>query len=195
MAFQAPAQLLVGLFQAFAMFEVLQRRSGLVGHDDHEVESAAREHLPPVQAAAFDGAAAALLTGDRHAHGRAEHFGSIADGAFFRCDHGGAGVADQKRLVLLHGQARQHVGRIGPLFGRSPMAGAAQTPVGADQPDGYDVGADTVHVASGSVLPVPVTVSAEAQAGRHGAQPLRFTIEALDDPATRVTEQSAFLLP
>jgi polyferredoxin len=57
------------------------------------------------------------------------------------------------------------------------------------------VGADTVHVASGSVLPVPVTVSAEPEAGGHGAQPLRFTIEALDDPATRVTEQSAFLLP
>ncbi|CAL95093.1 cytochrome c oxidase accessory protein CcoG [Azoarcus olearius] len=56
-------------------------------------------------------------------------------------------------------------------------------------------GNDTFQVASGSVLPVPLTVAARPEPGKSGAQPIRFDIEALDGPPTAVTEQSVFLLP
>lgn len=57
------------------------------------------------------------------------------------------------------------------------------------------VGADTFHVASGSVLPVPMTVAADPVPARSGAQEIRFHIEAVDGPPTAITERSAFLLP
>ncbi|QDF97823.1 cytochrome c oxidase accessory protein CcoG [Azoarcus sp. DD4] len=56
-------------------------------------------------------------------------------------------------------------------------------------------GGDTFHVASGSVLPVPLTVAAQPEPGKSGAQTIRFQVEALDGPPTTVTEQSVFLLP
>lgn len=57
------------------------------------------------------------------------------------------------------------------------------------------VGPDTFQVASGSVLPVPMTVAADPVAGRSGAQEIRFHVEAADGPPTAITERSAFLLP
>jgi len=57
------------------------------------------------------------------------------------------------------------------------------------------VGPDIVPVDAGSVLPVPLRVAASPQPERSGAQPVHFTIEAVDDPRVRVTEQTSFLRP
>ncbi|NMG76962.1 cytochrome c oxidase accessory protein CcoG [Aromatoleum diolicum] len=57
------------------------------------------------------------------------------------------------------------------------------------------IGDDTFTVDAGRVLPATVTVAAAPAAERRGSQPIRFHIEALDDPAAEVTEHSTFLLP
>ncbi|HJV24630.1 MAG TPA: cytochrome c oxidase accessory protein CcoG [Aromatoleum sp.] len=60
------------------------------------------------------------------------------------------------------------------------------------------VGIDVIHVAAGSVLPLPVTVAALPESGKTGVQPLQFDIEALDgEPAhaAHVSERSSFVLP
>ncbi|BAL24925.1 cytochrome c oxidase accessory protein CcoG [Azoarcus sp. KH32C] len=61
--------------------------------------------------------------------------------------------------------------------------------------EAHIVGADVIHVAAGSVLPLPVTVAALPEPGKTGVQPLQFEIEALDGEPTHVTERSSFLLP
>jgi hypothetical protein len=42
---------------------------------------------------------------------------------------------------------------------------------------------------------VQVTVAAPADGGPSGARPITFQVRAADDPSTRVTEKSTFVLP
>ena len=48
---------------------------------------------------------------------------------------------------------------------------------------------------AGSIRAVQVTVAAPADGGPSGARPITFQVRAADDPATRVTEKSTFVLP
>ena len=68
--------------------------------------------------------------------------------------------------------------------------------IGVEGPAGARMlGPDVVHVAAGSVLAVPVTVTAASQSGKTGVQPLLFSIEAVDGAPARVIERSSFVLP
>ncbi|MCK6392137.1 cytochrome c oxidase accessory protein CcoG [Zoogloea sp.] len=57
------------------------------------------------------------------------------------------------------------------------------------------VGARRFAGEAGSIRAVQVTVAAPADAGPAGARPITFQVRATDDPATRVTEKSTFVLP
>ncbi|WP_347250235.1 cytochrome c oxidase accessory protein CcoG [Zoogloea sp.] len=57
------------------------------------------------------------------------------------------------------------------------------------------VGARRFAGEAGSIRAVQVTVAAPADGGRSGARPITFQVRAADDPATRVTEKSTFVLP
>lgn len=57
------------------------------------------------------------------------------------------------------------------------------------------VGQNAFTADSGSIRPVALTISAPADSGLSGIQPIAFLIEARDDPATRVVEKSSFALP
>lgn len=48
---------------------------------------------------------------------------------------------------------------------------------------------------AGSIRAVQVTVAAPADGGPSGARPITFQVRAADDPSTRVTEKSTFVLP
>ena len=48
---------------------------------------------------------------------------------------------------------------------------------------------------AGSIRAVQVTVAAPADDGPSGARPITFQVRAADDPTTRVTEKSTFVLP
>jgi cytochrome c oxidase accessory protein FixG len=56
-------------------------------------------------------------------------------------------------------------------------------------------GGNTFTVDGGSVLAAPVTITARPEAGLAGRQPIRFRVEAVDEPHIAVTEPSTFLLP
>jgi cytochrome c oxidase accessory protein FixG len=55
------------------------------------------------------------------------------------------------------------------------------------------VDADVVALPGATTRAVPVRV--RAQAGRHGSNPIRFTVTALDDPSLSVTEKAVFIAP
>ncbi|MBN8281708.1 cytochrome c oxidase accessory protein CcoG [Zoogloea sp.] len=57
------------------------------------------------------------------------------------------------------------------------------------------VGARRFAGEAGSIRAVQVTVAAPADGGLSGARPITFQVRAADDPATRVTEKSTFVLP
>ena len=57
------------------------------------------------------------------------------------------------------------------------------------------VGARRFAGEAGSIRAVQVTVAAPADAAPAGARPITFQVRAADDPATRVTEKSTFVLP
>jgi cytochrome c oxidase accessory protein FixG len=57
------------------------------------------------------------------------------------------------------------------------------------------VGADRFPVEPGSIQPVSLTVATPNEGGQSGIQPIRFEIEAIDDPTTRIEEKSAVALP
>ena len=48
---------------------------------------------------------------------------------------------------------------------------------------------------AGSIREVRVTVVAPPDAGKPGASPIAFVVQAAGDPASRVTEKSTFVLP
>ncbi|MBL8458023.1 MAG: cytochrome c oxidase accessory protein CcoG, partial [Zoogloea sp.] len=57
------------------------------------------------------------------------------------------------------------------------------------------VGARRFAGEAGSIRAVQVTVAAPADGGPSGARPITFQVRATDDPSTRVTEKSTFVLP
>jgi len=57
------------------------------------------------------------------------------------------------------------------------------------------VGAAEVEVAAATFTSQPLLLQAAPDAGRQGSNPIRFEIEAVDDPGIRVAEKAAFILP
>jgi cytochrome c oxidase accessory protein FixG len=64
----------------------------------------------------------------------------------------------------------------------------------AGLPDARIVDADVVDLAGASARAVPVRVRAE-RGGRHGSNPITFTVTALDDARVSVTEKAVFIVP
>jgi len=52
-----------------------------------------------------------------------------------------------------------------------------------------------IELAAASARAVPVRVRADRHAAHGGSNPIAFTVSALDDPATAVTEKAVFIVP
>jgi len=57
------------------------------------------------------------------------------------------------------------------------------------------VGADRVEMAGATTRAVPIRLRVAADAGKKGANRIRFTVRAADNPALSVTEKASFVLP
>jgi cytochrome c oxidase accessory protein FixG len=99
-------------------------------------------------------------------------------GAMGREVEGGL-VENVYRLQLMNTDGRAHLFRI-QVHGLSSAAVAD---------------ADTIALAAASARAVPVRVRADPHRARTGSNPIAFTVTALDDPATAVTEKAVFIVP